>query len=478
MNFHISPFSPLRPHFSSPATLATPRPGSSGRRHHHDLADHDSAWASLGPNGSAPVRIAVQGPRADDMKTDPPCRDSHRSHNSDLDLDFDLDDNDDNDDDHSATDDSLSDASVDNIAQDSRDVLVQRLNDLADKLSAADVRATSIEALHRQVDNMERIVRGASRSRSASRHSASTRRGSTSLRSASPHRPHSLYLPPSGTGGVAESPRGRVMTHMSPISPSWLMSRFQQGHHQTKSQKQSMAEEQENHEQDNDGQIPGRHVSASSALVNPKLHASDVPQLTAPALPRRPESVDASTSTTPPDLASDVAETVVLEAEKLCTEMATVIESLRARREESDHIHTILIEREKLAHQRLQQAATLAATQQHQKQVAQIVAHHETELRHLRVQLRAIEVNCMGYVPADAHADLDRSIRSWKDNWYRRRELCTGAEGHSESGDDDDEESDYTSSGDGFGSPHSSLAARMDRYRSTVNVPSIILTSP
>lgn len=332
MNFHISPFSPLRPQFSSSATLAASRPpSSSGRRLHHDLANHDSA--ALGLHGSTPVRIAVESPDADRTGTNP-----NRGHHK----------HDDDDDDDSAsntTDESLSDLSVDDIAQDSRDVLVQRLNDLSDKLSTADVRASSIEALHRQVDDMERILRGAaSRSRSASRHSVSSRRGSSSLNTNGPHRPNTLYLPSSGTGGLAESPRGRVMAPMSPISPSWFMSRFQQGH-QAKSQEQSIdkaiEEEEELDEQHVKAQVAGRHASPSPLTANSKLQAALTLPITAPTSQRRPESVDASTSTSPPDIASDVAETVVKEAEKLCTEMATVIESLRARREESDVIPSL-----------------------------------------------------------------------------------------------------------------------------------------
>lgn len=116
------------------------------------------------------------------------------------------------------------------------------------------------------------------------------------------------------------------------------------------------------------------------------------------------------------------------------------------------HIHAILIEREQLAHQRLQQAAAVAAAQ-HQQQVAQIVAHHETELSHLRLDLRAIEAQCMAYVPADAHPELDASIHNWKDNWTRRRELCAAR-------------------------PNNEGVDEMKEFVAAANVPYILLTSP
>ena len=42
---------------------------------------------------------------------------------------------------------------------------------------------------------------------------------------------------------------------------------------------------------------------------------------------------------------------------------------------------------------------------------------HDAELKVLRIQLRAIEVTSMGYVPPDADPELHQSIENWKRDW-------------------------------------------------------------
>ncbi|KAF3765845.1 hypothetical protein M406DRAFT_356082 [Cryphonectria parasitica EP155] len=397
MNFHISPFSPLRPQFSSgnlgsarSSHQLPSRPSSS--HHQHDLVRHHS-------DRSSPVRIAVEPPPSgsddgDDVMT------------SDTGVDDDTD--------------SLSEGSAaDDVTQDSRDVLVQRLNDLAEKLStAASVRAASVEALHKQVDDMERTLRGAgSRDRSASRHSSSTRRDETDVRTGfgsrrRRRRKGSLQLPPGG-----ESPRGRDNSSlgiMAPMSPSWFMSRFQQQGRPSTAGREGPAAAVQN----------SQSLPVPSEITTSRQQRPPVERL---------DSADAGTSTTPPRISSEVAETVVMEAEKLCSEMATVIESLRVRREESDHLHAVLIKREEMANQRLLDSTTAIS------RLEDVVADHEAELKHLRLELRAIEVRCMGYVPEGADPELDRSIRNWKDDWRNLRERFAARRGSSSfvSGDED-----------------------------------------
>lgn len=60
-----------------------------------------------------------------------------------------------------------------------------------------------------------------------------------------------------------------------------------------------------------------------------------------------------------------------------------------------------------------------------------IVADNEAELRHLRLELRAIEVQCMGYVPKGADPELTQSIRNWKDDWQELREKLASRRGSS-----------------------------------------------
>lgn len=52
----------------------------------------------------------------------------------------------------------------------------------------------------------------------------------------------------------------------------------------------------------------------------------------------------------------------------------------------------------------------------------EVLADHEAELRHLNLELRAIEARCMGYLPEGADPELDESIRNWKNDWQSLRE--------------------------------------------------------
>lgn len=60
-----------------------------------------------------------------------------------------------------------------------------------------------------------------------------------------------------------------------------------------------------------------------------------------------------------------------------------------------------------------------------------VVADNEAELRHLRLELRAIEVQCLGYVPKGADPELAQSIRNWKDDWQELREKWSSRHGSS-----------------------------------------------
>ena len=47
------------------------------------------------------------------------------------------------------------------------------------------------------------------------------------------------------------------------------------------------------------------------------------------------------------------------------------------------------------------------------------VATNKSDLEHLRLQLRALEVLCYEYVPPDADRDLLQSIENWKSDYTR-----------------------------------------------------------
>lgn len=262
MNFHISPLSPLRPQFSG---SLSPNPGAARRDSPFgpDDTNHDTV-GSLGQ-----PKIEVDGVEADDELATSATGSGSGSD---------------------------SDMSADDITQDSRDVLVQRLNDLAQRLSGANVRTENIEALHAQVDAMEKVL-----SRRAHRSPARLRRtpsSSSARRSGS--RPRSLVLPAAD---------GRdALGIMAPMSPSWLRSHFQR-------------------RPSTHGDRPDETSDLHKALPVP------VPVPSAQQL--QPAEASATFSGSP-KISSEMADSIVLEAENLCAEMSTVIESLQKRREESD----------------------------------------------------------------------------------------------------------------------------------------------
>lgn len=58
-------------------------------------------------------------------------------------------------------------------------------------------------------------------------------------------------------------------------------------------------------------------------------------------------------------------------------------------------------------------------------------AEDESELRYLRIQLRGIEAQCLGYIPEGADPELDQSIRSWKEDWTSLRDRWAARKGSS-----------------------------------------------
>lgn len=323
MNFHISNLSPLRPQFSSSSLGAPSRSHPSLRlsSSHHEATNHNDNTTSSSSSSSGPVRIAVE-PAADDLSSSNPGTD--------------VDEEDDDDDADSLSDGS---ADVDDVTQDSRDVLVQRLTDLAERIgSAENVRTSCIEALHKEVDEMERVLRGSNnhRDRSTSRHShaSASRKEKGALKPGdSSSRPRSLQLPTGQSSSSSDSARGREsLGVMPPMSPSWLMSHFQRrpSVHQEEAERPLGQNEKAQ-----DSEKSGEHVRSSKSLPLATTKAAEVQPSQRPAM-ERVASLDSSTSSAAPRISSQVAEDAIKEAEKLCAEMATVIESLQTRRQESD----------------------------------------------------------------------------------------------------------------------------------------------
>ncbi|KAI1745413.1 hypothetical protein F4680DRAFT_402123 [Xylaria scruposa] len=228
--------------------------------------------------------------------------------------------------------------------QDSRDVLVQRLNELAARLTQQrHVKIEDIKVLHAKVDELENAL---------------------------------------------QTPDDASKRETRPLSPPPLS--LDDG--------------------DQDGSTWG--------LPHPgSLLPSDAFSLTLPRplSPSAKTGVDQQAERKAKSRASKLtvaqAEQVLAEAQDLHKSLEVVISNLRDRQEETEHIHALLITR-------LERAAQRIIELEEQLQDLEIQRKEsETELLNLRIQLKAIEVQCLSYVPKDADRELSESIDVWKKEW-------------------------------------------------------------
>ncbi|KAA8631570.1 hypothetical protein SMACR_06750 [Sordaria macrospora] len=116
----------------------------------------------------------------------------------------------------------------------------------------------------------------------------------------------------------------------------------------------------------------------------------------------------------------DVVETerIAGEAEKLAAQLEAVLKSLETRREESNHVHALLVERAEAA------ASRILDLEKEVVYLEEEISSQESELKHLRLELRAIETLVNEFLPPVEAADpeLVRSIENWKADWKKLRE--------------------------------------------------------
>ncbi|RDA89343.1 hypothetical protein CP532_6128 [Ophiocordyceps camponoti-leonardi (nom. inval.)] len=91
---------------------------------------------------------------------------------------------------------------------------------------------------------------------------------------------------------------------------------------------------------------------------------------------------------------------ILVEIAKLNQELSSVVTNLRARQEESDHIHQLLIERAERAAQRIIFLQSRIAA------LEQELRENDDELQHLRIYLKAIEIQ----LPPHPDEELQRCI--------------------------------------------------------------------
>ncbi|KAI1271536.1 hypothetical protein F5Y07DRAFT_382734 [Xylaria sp. FL0933] len=139
------------------------------------------------------------------------------------------------------------------------------------------------------------------------------------------------------------------------------------------------------------------------------LLPSDVSSLASPARPSPSAKAEAdSQAKKTSNLTVAEAEQIVAEVQDLHKNLEVVISNLRDRQEETEHIHALLITRLERAAQRIIYLEEQLEILERERKEG------DTELLNLQIQLKAIEVQCMSYVPQGADQELSESIGAWK----------------------------------------------------------------
>ncbi|KAL6855718.1 hypothetical protein J3F83DRAFT_473790 [Trichoderma novae-zelandiae] len=101
------------------------------------------------------------------------------------------------------------------------------------------------------------------------------------------------------------------------------------------------------------------------------------------------------------------ADKVIAEVVKLNEELQTIVTNLKARQEESDHIHRLLVERAERAAQRI------IFLQNRITYLEEELQENDTELTHLRVCLKAVEIQ----LPPHPDRELQRCFAVFKEGY-------------------------------------------------------------
>ncbi|RDW62768.1 hypothetical protein BP5796_11070 [Coleophoma crateriformis] len=129
---------------------------------------------------------------------------------------------------------------------------------------------------------------------------------------------------------------------------------------------------------------------------------------------RLPESwtkAQANTASQPSDMTTSRATELTTAVDTLATQLSNALSEIKARKEESNHIHDLLVVRCEHA------ASRILSLEEHISQVEEDYEACQSELKFLRLQLRAMEVQCLRHVPPDEDEELTESIRNWKVDW-------------------------------------------------------------
>lgn len=136
---------------------------------------------------------------------------------------------------------------------------------------------------------------------------------------------------------------------------------------------------------------PTRTASMRLPETRKNIHSQSIPQVS-------------ETSTT------RVAE-IATAAEAIASQLTAAVLELQTRKEELDHIHDLLIIRAEKAAQRI------IVLEKHVTELEEDFEANQSELKFLRIRLRALEVQCLQYVPLNEDQELSESIKNWRIDW-------------------------------------------------------------
>ncbi|KAM7208459.1 hypothetical protein V8F20_001140, partial [Naviculisporaceae sp. PSN 640] len=113
---------------------------------------------------------------------------------------------------------------------------------------------------------------------------------------------------------------------------------------------------------------------------------------------------------------------IASETNKVTAQLEAVFKNLQTRREESAHLHYLLVERAEAA------AGKILELEKDIADLQEELGDNEGELKHLRLRMRAVETLCGEFVRCNAKRggvidpDLVESIERWKSDWAKLRE--------------------------------------------------------
>jgi len=127
-----------------------------------------------------------------------------------------------------------------------------------------------------------------------------------------------------------------------------------------------------------------------------------------------------------PQIMSSRVVEIAKAAEDLSLKLAATVSELQTRKQESNHVHGLLITRCEKAAQRI------IALDQCISEMQDDFEANQSELRFLRIQLQAIEAQSSQYILRDEDEELSKSIMKWKGDWedIDRRSRARRRRGH------------------------------------------------